>query len=104
MHMFSLHEKVVYPGHGVAKINRIIKRKIAGKTTSFFELGFLNKDMTILVPVDNVASVGIRCLCSQEKITDIFKMLSEPVNYVHNETVTTNWNKRNKSCDRSGCS
>ena len=23
-------------------------------------------------------------------------MLSEPVNYVHHETVTTNWNKRNK--------
>ena len=70
--MFSLHEKVVYPGHGVAQINRILKRRIAGKITSFFELEFLNKDMTILVPVDNISSVGIRQLCSQEKITDIF--------------------------------
>ncbi len=95
-YMFSLHEKVVYPGHGVAQINRIIERKIAGKPMQFFELTFLNKDMTILIPVNNVVSVGIRKLNSSNSINDILKMLAEPFDYIPNEVTVTNWNKRNK--------
>lgn len=94
--MFSLYEKVVYPGHGVAEINRIIDTKVAGQLTSFFELTFLNKDMTILVPIKNVMSVGIRRLSSREKISDIFKMLAEPINGIQHEGAVPNWNKRNK--------
>ena len=94
--MFSLHEKVVYPGHGVAKVNRIITRKVAGETASFFELKFLNKDMTILVPTNNAVSAGIRPLSSQKNINDIFKMLSEPDGFTHTEAMASNWNKRNK--------
>ena len=94
--MLSLNEKVVYPGHGVAQINRIIEKKIATQTTPFYELKFLNKDMTILVPVSNAKSVGIRRLSSNEGINRIFKMLTQPIQYIHHETVVTNWNKRNK--------
>lgn len=94
--MFVLDDKVVYPGHGVAKISRIFEKNVAGKTTTFFELKFLNKDMTILVPTDNLASVGVRCLSSLENINDIFKILSEPVNPALAESTPSNWNKRNK--------
>jgi len=34
--MFTLNEKVVYPGHGVARIVRIIEKKVAGKSAQFF--------------------------------------------------------------------
>ena len=44
--MFRLYDKVVYPGYGVAKINRIFSKIIGGKDASFYELIFLNKDMT----------------------------------------------------------
>ncbi len=95
--MFSRGEKVVYPGHGVAKINRIIEKKIAGSIANFFELKFLNKDMTILVPVNNATSVGVRRLSSKERIETLFKMLSQPINSGYqNEVMATNWNKRNK--------
>lgn len=93
--MFALDEKVVYPGHGVAQVSRIIEKNIAGQTTKFFELKFINKDMTILVPVSNLASVGIRRLSSPDMIEEIFKMLSQPFGY-HPESAGTNWNKRNK--------
>ena len=46
--MFSLDEKVVYPGHGVAKINRIIDKKVGSSSMSFIELKFLNNDGTHL--------------------------------------------------------
>ncbi len=94
--MFTLNEKVVYPGHGVASIVRIIEKRVAGKSAEFFELKFVNKDMTILVPVTNALSVGIRPLSSSKHINDIFKILSGPVEPVCHETIITNWNKRNK--------
>ena len=94
--MFVLNEKVVYPGHGVAKISQIVEKKIAGNKVSFFELRFLSKDMTILVPVQTSSSAGIRRLSSNENIDAIFKLLSRPVSKVSRELTASNWNKRNK--------
>ena len=92
---FCVNEKVVYPGHGVAQINRIVEKQVAGNRACFFELKFLNKDMTILVPTHNLTSVGIRRLSSTENITDIFKTLVQPSQRMSYDAVT-NWNKRNK--------
>ncbi len=96
--MFEQNERVVYPGHGVAFINRIIEKKIGTEKFTFYELKFLNKDMTILVPVTNVEAVGIRKISSQERINNVFKILTEPMQRqpAHPETLATNWNKRNK--------
>lgn len=96
--MFVIDEKVVYPGHGVAKINRILNKKVGGSTTQFFELKFLSKEMTILVPIDNLNSVGVRHLSSTENIVDIFKFLAQPASVVtHTEcSSASNWNRRNK--------
>lgn len=94
--MFVLNDKVVYPGHGVAKISRIIEKKVMGIETKFFELEFINKEMTILVPVNSISTVGIRKLSSHDNISAIFKMLAEPVSKLHCELNVSNWNKRNK--------
>lgn len=92
---FCVNEKVVYPGHGVAQINRIVEKQIAGNRACFFELKFLNKDMTILVPTHNLTSVGIRRLSSQEYISTIFQILMQPSQRISSD-IATNWNKRNK--------
>lgn len=94
--MFDLNEKIVYPGHGVAKINRIIEKKVGSCIAKFFELTFINKDMTILVPVDNVDSVGIRKLYTKERINNLFEMLTKPAIKIPSDPTLTNWNKRNK--------
>lgn len=94
--MFARNQKVVYPGHGVAVISCIIEKKIAGRALQFFELRFLSKDMTILVPTDNASAVGIRPLSSAEYIKDIFKSLSQPVIAKQLDAAVSNWNKRNK--------
>lgn len=95
--MYLLNEKVVYPGHGVAKINRIIEKNISGNSTIFYELKFLNKEMTILIPTDNVIPTGIRKLSSEDNIDYIFKILSEPIiNIINKDASNTNWNKRSK--------
>lgn len=95
--MFHVNDKVVYPGHGVAKINRIIQKIIGGQNNTFYELKLLNKDMTVLVPVSHSHNAGIRPLSSDENIEDIFRFLTEPAKKIaHHEILINNWNKRHK--------
>lgn len=95
--MFCLNEKVVYPGHGVAIVNRLVRKLVAGEEATFYELTFLNKDVTVLVPTDNAESVGIRPLSSNEHIKDVFKILTGPGRKIsHYEFTASNWNRRNK--------
>lgn len=94
--MFSLDEKVVYPGHGVARIRRKVTKKVAGQETLFFELEFLNNNMKVLVPQQNLISVGIRQLTSGNHVDTIFKTLAEPAPTSVLDVSNVNWNKRNK--------
>lgn len=95
--MFSVYDKVVYPGHGVAQIQRIVEKNVSGAVITFYELTFLHKDVTVLVPTDNAEVVGIRPLSSQENLKDIFHILSKPSQRsTQYEFTTSNWNKRNK--------
>jgi len=93
--MFSLGDKVVYPGHGVAKISRMVEKIIAGSVAKFFELQFLNKDMTLLVPTTNLDSIGLRKLSSNKTIDNAFEILSEPAKLCR-DFMLSNWNKRSK--------
>ena len=95
--MFSEQEKVVYPGHGVAKIQRIVKKIVGGAESSFYELAFLNKDMTVLVPVESSCSVGLRALSSHEHVVGVLSFLTEGIEHATTiEFVPANWSKRNK--------
>lgn len=95
--MFCLHDKVVYPGHGVAQITRIIEKVVAGRATSYYELKFLSKDMTILVPTQIVSGMPIRPLSSREHVYDALKILTQPARKLNSyEFTASSWNKRNK--------
>lgn len=94
---FNLEEKVVYPSYGVATVYRIVEKTISGKKNTLYELKFLNKDMTILVPTNNLHAIGIRSLSSSETINEIFKLLSESAPKQHHpESASSNWKHRNK--------
>ena len=95
--MFSLNDKVVYPGHGVAKISNIVSRFVAGNLVVFYELKFQSKEMTIMVPKDRIDEVGIRALSSSSYINDTLDIMMKPAQKLTNfESATMNWNKRNK--------
>lgn len=94
--MFNLNDRVVYSGHGVAKINRIIKKIVGDKVTVFYELKFINKEMTILVPTTSTQS-NLRALTSKEKIDDLFEFLAQPIKKrLRGEGSLGNWKQRNK--------
>lgn len=87
---------MVYPGHGVARIGRIVEKVVAGGIVRFFELEFLNKSMTILVPTNNLSSIGLRRLSSRESIESAIEILTMPA-IVCKDMSLGNWNKRSKS-------
>ena len=94
--MFSLNDKVVYPGYGVALICKVFSREVAGNSVVFYELKFQNKDMTVMVPKDRIEEVGIRPLSSTGHINDMLKTITQPAKQIKTETAGSNWNKRNK--------
>ncbi|MGB8468412.1 MAG: CarD family transcriptional regulator [Candidatus Babeliales bacterium] len=93
--MFSLGDKVVYPGHGVATITRILEKAMGGELTLFYELTFVGKGMIILVPC-NALNCGVRPLSSQELIDSLFDTLSKPVKKLPVTDLANNWKQRNK--------
>ena len=94
--MFLVNDRVVYPGYGVATISKLVKRQIAGKQTSFYELKFFDKDMSVLIPEDRIEAVGIRRLSTNAELNSMFKVLTTPVKVLKHEVGVNNWNRRNK--------
>ena len=95
--MFLLNEKVIYPGYGVAIINRLVDRLVLNKKTNFFELKFYNKDMTVLIPEDRLESIGVRKLSTLKELALMFEHLSKfDVRDIITEHNASTWNKRNK--------
>ena len=94
--MYALDEKVVYPGLGVAQVKQVIEKSFGITKAKFYELKFINKEMTILIPVEtNDTSCGIRALSTEKNIEEVLNLLSEPVATKKNCT-TSSWSKRNK--------
>lgn len=94
---FGLNDNVVYPSHGVATITRKVDRSISGSVTTLYELKFLHKEMTILVPINNFESIGIRPLSSEDKITELFGFFNQDMSsFYFAESSANNWKHRNK--------
>lgn len=96
--MVNVHDKVVYPGHGVAEVEEISEKLIGGNKVSFAKLVFLFKDMTILVPMYNLVSIGVRLPSSFAVLDTVFNELrKEPVRKLDVLDFTpSGWNKRHK--------
>ena len=74
---FKVGDKVVYPNHGVGVIEDVKRRAIGDIETSFYSLRILSTDSTVMVPVENVAAVGLRKLLSRRESTRVLKVLKE---------------------------
>ena len=63
---FSQNDYVVYPSHGVGKIEAIEKEIIAGFEMEMFVIHFEKDKMTLRVPTSKADSVGMRSLSSPD--------------------------------------
>ena len=88
--MFKVGEKVVYPAHGVGEIEAIRMQVISGTEKRFYMLRILDTDMKIMIPVDNVESVGLRKVIDRHMVSQVYKVLRQKKVEADQQT----WNRR----------
>ena len=66
---FRPNDFVVYPAHGVGKIISIEEQEIAGLTLELFVISFEKDKMTLRVPTNKAADVGMRTLSSPDTVS-----------------------------------
>ena len=72
---FRPNDCVVYPAHGVGKIISIEEQEIAGLTLELFVISFEKDKMTLRVPTNKAAEVGMRTLSSPDVVTQAMTTL-----------------------------
>ena len=72
---FEVGDKVIYPNHGLGVVEKIETKTILGTTCGFYSLRMTSSDSTVLVPVDNVAGVGLRRAIGDHEVKKLFTTL-----------------------------
>ena len=88
--MFKVGDNAVYPAHGVTVVKRIDEREVGGKKKKFYVLQVVDNQMTIMVPTDNVDSVGLREIISSKDVSTVYKILKKRDVKIDQTT----WNRR----------
>lgn len=87
---FKVGDNAVYPGHGVGRVTAIETKEILGNKQTFYSILILETGMKIMIPKDNVASVGLRPIISRDEANKVLEILKEKEVKIDNQT----WNRR----------
>jgi len=69
---FQIGDKVIYPNHGLGVVERIEEKTILGTTCGFYHLRIVANETTVLVPLTNADSVGLRRAIADEEVERLF--------------------------------
>jgi CarD family transcriptional regulator len=88
--MFKKGDLAVYPAHGVGIIETIESQEISGCRQDFYIIRILDNNMKIMVPTQNVESVGLREIIDQKEVRKLYSILKKRDIVMDNQT----WNRR----------
>ncbi len=88
---FAVNEHVVYPIQGVGEIKAIEKRLFREKQVLYYDIYFETPDMTVMVPVENAESIGLRKIVSSKEALKALELLNKEY-----EQANTDWKTRNQ--------
>jgi CarD family transcriptional regulator len=89
---FDVGDKVVYPHHGAAVIEKREKISAFGGEKEYLVLRLAYGDLTLKVPADNTDSVGLREVINDEEVEEVFAVLRKK-----EARMPTNWSRRFKN-------
>jgi len=87
---FKIGEYAVYPAHGVGKIEALETKTIMGEKMDFLVINIIDTGMNVLLPVNNINSVGLRQVIKPGKVKEVYDVLKEKKRSVIGAT----WNRR----------
>jgi len=88
--MFKKGDLAVYPAHGVGIIEKIETQEISGFSQDFYIIRILDNNMKIMVPTQNVNSVGLREIIGRKEVPRLYSILKKRDVAIDNQT----WNRR----------
>ncbi len=74
---FKVGDKVVYPNHGVGVVKEIRELEYGGNEATYISLQILQSDSTVMVPVANSKSVGLRKLVPKTRVRRVLDHLRD---------------------------
>lgn len=74
-HPFRQGDLVVYPTHGVGRVDRVGFEEIAGHRLHLIHISFENHQMTLRVPVAQARAAGLRKLASPKALAEALATL-----------------------------
>jgi CarD family transcriptional regulator len=89
---FKVGDRVVYPHHGAAVIEKKETKVIEGEKREYLILKIAHGEMTLSVPTDKAEEVGMRPPISAEDVDDLFQLLGKK-----DVREPTNWSRRFKN-------
>jgi len=92
MSSFDVGDKVVYPHHGAAVIEKREQKEVFGETREYLVLKLAYGDLTLMVPCDNTDEVGLREVINDEEVEEVFAVLRKK-----EARMPTNWSRRYKN-------
>ncbi len=87
--MYQIGDKIVHPMHGAGVIDSIVEEKISGKRISFYVFKMPISGLTLKIPVENSAMIGIRDISPAEAIEAVIEKIPHL-----SVDMTANWNHR----------
>ncbi|MDX8153052.1 CarD family transcriptional regulator [Patulibacter brassicae] len=88
---FQVGDNVVYPHHGAGVVKARAPRKVLGEEREYLKIRILHNDMTVHVPCDQAAQVGLRRVINEETMAKVLAVLGGPCT-----EMPKNWNRRFK--------
>jgi len=88
--IFKVGDLAVYPAHGVGCIESIETREISGEKKDFYIMKILDNNMIIMIPIDNVTSVGLRDIIDEKEVSRVYEIMKQRDIPADNQT----WNRR----------
>jgi CarD family transcriptional regulator len=86
---FKVGDKVIYPNHGIGIVEKIQNREIGGAAKSYLTLRILSNSSTVMIPVENALTVGLRRMLSKGDCETVLDDLRRP-----DASVTGDWKGR----------
>jgi CarD family transcriptional regulator len=73
---FQVGDKIVYPNQGVGIIEQISNRNLTGQAETFYLLKLRSSGLRVMVPMTNVANVGLRRVAKHSEVGTVLTYLN----------------------------
>ena len=89
---FAVGDRVVYPNHGATVIDDVETLEVLGAEREYLVMTFADVKMTLRVPSEEAAAVGLRAVIDGAEVDDVLAVLRR-----RDVRMPSNWSRRFKN-------